>query len=216
MRILVINAYPERRAKYLSDKRYELIDCYPKSMITDNEILSHRFLPAASLDYKKKRISCYNSHLMLLEYIIAADLKDTIIMEDDAIIDDWAELNKVMESEEPCYIGGSINSLKQKDNKYFKENTVDSVRKTFVNGFNDTAGASFRVLSIHGYYIPDADSALKIHNVIFSSKNKKKPYDVELNECIRKFYYPAISVLNVEEAKKGFTGYFVKDNMKYY
>ena len=122
MRVFVINAYPERRDKY-DDERYELFPATWWKDVTDEEVKRYHFRHNAKLEYRKKVVACSLSHRNLLLKIIIEDLKDIIIMEDDAIIEDWKQL-ELLEEEgltDFCYVGGQINAPLMKDFKTFPE-----------------------------------------------------------------------------------------------
>lgn len=208
MRIFVINAYPERRSKY--DDRYEIYDAVWWEDLTDEDIKDYYLRYNAKTDLRKKVAACSKSHKNLLIKIIKEDLKNVVIIEDDAIIEDFERLKELEEVNEFCYIGGDITSPLLKNMKDFKSNgKKDSLRFEFIKGLNQINPKEFKIGQTCGYYIPNSKVAQHILNNI-PVNDKERAIDNEYmylqkRGVINYFIYPALSVLNVEEARKGFT-----------
>ena len=209
MRVFVINAYPERRDKY-DDERYELFPATWWKDVTDEEVKRYHFRHNAKVEYRKKVVACSLSHRNLLLKIIIEDLKDIIIMEDDAIIEDWKQL-ELLEEEgltDFCYVGGQINAPLMKDFKTFPE-IKDSIRDNFSKGVNPIDPKEFRIAHTCGYFIPNKDVARKLLTNI-PAHDKERAIDTEYIKLQQKkyidlFYYPAIVTLYLPDAEKGFT-----------
>jgi GR25 family glycosyltransferase involved in LPS biosynthesis len=208
MRIFVVNAYPERRSKY--DDRYEIYDAVWWEDLTDEDIKDYYLRYNAKTDLRKKVVACSKSHKNLLMKIIKEDLKNVVIIEDDAIIEDFERLKELEEVNEFCYIGGDITSPLLKNMKDFKSNgEKDNLRFEFIKGINQINPKEFKIGQTCGYYIPNSKVAQHILSNI-PVNDKERAIDNEYmylqkRGVINYFIYPALSVLNVEEARKGFT-----------
>jgi GR25 family glycosyltransferase involved in LPS biosynthesis len=208
MRIFVVNAYPERRSKY--DDRYEIYDAVWWEDLTDEDITDYYLRYNAKTDLRKKVVACSKSHKNLLMKIIKEDLKNVVIIEDDAIIEDFERLKELEEVNEFCYIGGDITSPLLKNMKDFKSNgEKDNLRFEFIKGINQINPKEFKIGQTCGYYIPNSKVAQHILSNI-PVNDKERAIDNEYmylqkRGVINYFIYPALSVLNVEEARKGFT-----------
>ena len=106
MTIFVVNAYEDRKEKYLNDDRYELYPAIWWENVSDEDVEKYYFRHNANMDYRRKVVACSESHKSILMKIIKEDLKDTFILEDDAIIEDWDKLDELKGFQDFCYIGG--------------------------------------------------------------------------------------------------------------
>ena len=223
MKIFVINAYKERKEKYLGNERYELFPAQWWEDVTDEQVEEYHFRHNAKMDYKKKVVACSLSHKNLLRKIINEDLKNIIIMEDDAIIEDWEEL-ELLEEEgltDFCYVGGQMNAPLMKDFKTFPE-IKESIKDNLSKGVNPIDPKEFRIAHACGYFIPNADVAKKLLTNI-PTVAKCRCIDTEYiklqqRKYIDLFYYPAIVKLYLPDAKMGFTysTYKLLDDQSHY
>ena len=115
MKVFVVNAYKDRKEKY--DERYELYPAVWWENVSEQQVERYHFRHNANMEYRKKVVACSLSHKNLLQKIIDEDLKDIIIIEDDAMIDKWDRLEELEDVNEFCYIGGDITSPLLKDMK---------------------------------------------------------------------------------------------------
>ncbi len=222
MNIFVVNAYEDRKYKY-DEERYQLCDAVWWEDVTDAEVDNYYFRHNAKMDLRKKVVACSLSHKKLLQKIISDNLKNTVIIEDDAVIKDWKRLEELKDVKEFCYIGGDITSPFLKDMKTFKEGgEKDNVRYCCQKGINQIDKDVFKIGQTCGYYIPNASVAQDILSNIPHGK-KERAIDNEYISLQKKgkinlFLYPAIAVLNLSDAKKGFTysGYKLYDNQEFY
>lgn len=149
-----------------------------------------------------------------------------LIIEDDAQIN-FTRLKKAMKSihkyqSSIIYFGGTLHPPDTFKNKNWY-NKIDSLRKTFKkNTFNKIDPSKYRILGGHGYYFPTWETINSLLNKI-ESKKKIRALDSEMvklqkSGMIQYFYYPAISYLKIEDAKKGIhAGYFDDERtMEYY
>jgi len=219
MKIFVISAYPERRTKY--DDRYTIFDAYTPKDITDEIYDKYYFRYNAKPLYRKKVIGCAESHKKVLKIIIEEDLKETIILEDDAILD-VSRIGELKGMNEFCYIGGDIVALTLNKYNEFRKTKKEDIRQSLQQGINTIDIENWRLAHACGYYIPNKEVAQQILNSI-PNLNKCRAIDVEYMSLqkkrkISKFIYPALVTLDIDEAKKGFnfSQYKLHSNQYYY
>jgi GR25 family glycosyltransferase involved in LPS biosynthesis len=211
IRVFVVNAYENRKYKY-DEERYELFDATWWSDVTEEQVERYHFRHNAKMEYRKKVVACSLSHKRLLQKIIDEDLKQVVIIEDDAVIENnqWKRLEELKDVNEFCYIGGDITSPLLKDMKKFKEGgEKEEVRHNLIKGINVIDPKLFKIGWTCGYYIPNAEVARMILSNIPNGK-KERAIDNEYMALqkkgnITKFIYPAIATLFIKEAKEGFT-----------
>tara|TARA_R110001599_G_scaffold171084_1_gene361510 strand:+ start:831 stop:1496 length:666 start_codon:yes stop_codon:yes gene_type:complete len=208
MRVFVINAYEERKEKY--DERYELYPALWWADLDDKDVDNFHFRHNAKMEYRKKVVACSLSHKRLLQKIIDEDLKNIVIIEDDALIDDFDRLDDLENVNEFCYIGGDITSPLLKDMKKFKEEgQKENVRYCCQKGINVINPKTFKIGQTCGYYIPNKEVCQMILSNIPHGK-KERVIDNEYIHLQKKgkinlFMYPAISTLYLKDACNGFT-----------
>lgn len=222
MRIFVItlNRYDCRWAKY--NKNYELfmgVDGY--KIKEDNEYFK-KIRNRYNIKPKQKQnvVGCFLSHLKVMEYIVENKLNEILIIEDDAVVD-FKLLNKInldeLQQDKMTYFGGIIRGLTLK-----KDFNYERVVEDIFEGINTIDTSKYKIGGNHGYYFPKWEVA---EQVITYLKNKPvlKAIDGEFDllqregKLIDSFIFPAISYLNLAEAKKGFSAkYGIPRNMKYY
>lgn len=208
MKVFVVNAYSERAEKYKSDSRYTLFPAIWWEDVTDEEVEKHHFYHNAKLPYRKKVVACSKSHKNLLLKIIKEDLKDTIIIEDDSLLD-FERLDELNNLTEFTYIGGDITSPLMKNMKEFHDNDKQNLINSFCYGINTIDHKIFKIGMTCGYFVPDAKTASHIlANIPHGSK--ERAIDTEYiaqqrKKIINYFMYPPLVKLHIEDAKKGFT-----------
>ena len=241
-KIYVINLKRDKSKweKYKGDYNKGLIDRYSaclgvdpqtkyKSEFKRNEEKLQIMWNAAK---KKKKCTAgiLTSHLGVIKKVHQSKSKfpenGVLIIEDDAQVN-FSRLKKAMKKinnykDSIIYFGGTLHPPDTFKNKKWYD-TIDSLRKTFQKEkFNTIDSSKYRILGGHGYYFPTwktVDDLLKK----IESKNKVRALDSEMVKLqksgfIKYFYYPAISYLNIEDAKKGIhAGYFDNERtMEYY
>tara|TARA_R110000824_G_scaffold26121_2_gene90208 strand:- start:1144 stop:1815 length:672 start_codon:yes stop_codon:yes gene_type:complete len=210
MKVYVINAYEERKDKYHFDERYHLYPAIWWEDVSEEDVESLHFRHNAKEDYRKKVVACSLSHKGMLQKIIDEDLKQVVIIEDDAIIENWKRLEELKDITEFTYIGGDITSPLLKDMKEFKEGgRKEELRYCCQKGINVIDPKEFKIGHCCGYFIPDKTVAQMILSNIPHGK-KERAIDNEYIALqkkgkISKFMYPAIATLYLPDAKKGFT-----------
>jgi len=219
MKIFVISAYPERRTKY--DDRYTIFDAYTPKDITNEIYDNYYFRYNAKPLYRKKVIACAESHKQVLKIIIEEDLKETIILEDDAVLD-FSRIEELKGINEFCYIGGDIVALTLNKYNEFRKTKKEDIRQSLNTGLNTIDIENWRLAHACGYYIPNKEVALQILNSI-PNLNKCRAIDKEYmllqeKRIISKFIYPALVTLQMDEAKQGFnfSQYKLHSNQYYY
>ena len=208
MKVFVINAYENRKEKY--DKRYQLYPAVWWQDVKDEELERYHFRHNAKIEYRKKVVACSLSHKRLLQKIINENLKDIIIIEDDAVIEQWDRLQELKDVNEFCYIGGDITSPLLKDMKEFKEGGAkDDVRHDLIKGINVIDPKLFKIGQTAAYYIPNSEVAQMIlSNIPHGAKERAIDSEyiaLQKKGKITKFLYPAIATLYLPEACEGFT-----------
>jgi hypothetical protein len=241
-KIYVINLKKDKSkwGKYQGDYNKGLIDRYSaclgvdpqtkyKSDFRENEKKLQIMWNAAE---KKKKCTAgiLTSHLGVIRKVHQSKAtfpkKGVLIIEDDAQIN-FPRLRKAMKSvhkysSSVIYFGGTLHPPDTFKNKKWYEN-IDSVRKSFKKeSFQKIDASKYRILGGHGYYFPTWDTVDGLLKKI-DSKKKIRALDSEMVKLqrsgfIQYFYYPAISFLNIEDAKKGIhAGYFDDERtMEYY
>lgn len=208
MRVFVVNAYPERREKY--DEKYEIYDAVWWEDVTEEEVERYHFRYNAKMELRKKVVACSLSHKRLLQKIIDEDLKNIVIIEDDALIEDFDNLDQLENVNEFCYIGGDITSPFLKDMKKFKEEgEKENVRYCCEKGINKIDKDIFKIGQTCGYYIPNKQvSQMIISNIPHNKKERaidNEYIHLQKKGKINLFVYPAIATLYLKDACNGFT-----------
>ena len=208
MRVIVINAYEERREKY--DERYEMYNAVWWENVSEEEVERYHFRHNAKVELRKKVVACSLSHKRLLQKIIDEDLKNIVIIEDDALIDDFDRLEELKDTDQFCYIGGDITSPFLKDMKKFKEEgEKEEVRFCCQKGINVINPKTFKIGQTCGYFIPNKEVCQMILSNLPHGK-KERAIDNEYIHLQKKgkinlFMYPAVSTLYLKDACNGFT-----------
>ena len=212
MKVFVICAYEERKAKYLNDNRYTIWDAYHWNDIKDETVDLYNFRHNCRDILKKKITACSESHLACLKHIYDNKIDNCIIIEDDALID-FYRLDELKDIKDFCYIGGMMFPPLLKDKK-------DFVKPTFEKGLHEIDPETFVIHNAHGLYIPTHDI---VPAMMRQTYPKRKAIDVEYKHQqkrkeLKYFIYPAISTLHLEDSKKGFTwsNYKLADNLLKY
>ncbi len=199
MKVFVINAYTDRKDKYLKDDRYTIWNAIHWNDVTDDMLENYHFRYNAKDELKRKICACSESHLACLKHIYDNKIDNAIIIEDDAILN-FDRLNELDDIKEVCYIGGMFFPPILKDKK-------DFIKPIFKNGLHNIEPERFVIHNAHGIYIP---SHKDIPLMMRQSHRKRRAIDVEykhqqLRKELKLFIYPAISSLHIEDANKGFT-----------
>ena len=122
MNILVVSAYEDRRKKYTDE--YQIISAVWWEDIKDEDLKTYHFYWNARDSHKKKVVACSKSHKKAIQHIIDNDLKNTIIIEDDAILD-IARLDELKDYDDFTFVGGDIRPPLVKDDKSFNKSMIN-------------------------------------------------------------------------------------------
>jgi len=143
-----------------------------------------------------------------------------LVIEDDAVID-FKMLEKINLNNLPqdsiIYFGGTLHPPDTFKNKTWSH---DQTIKSFKKGINKIDPKKFRILGGHGYYFPTWETAKDLLEKV-DTKKKMRALDSEMVKLqrtgdIKYFYYPAVSYLKMEDAKKGVHAAHMERDMKFY
>jgi GR25 family glycosyltransferase involved in LPS biosynthesis len=219
--IFVINICEERWKKYKDDPRYARWQGWNGKEELDLEWINenYHFYWNCNNDLRHNVAGCSESHLSLIKHIRDYKINNAIIIEDDAMIDfealEYLSLDRMC-SNEILFVGGMFHPPVLKNLKTFVPPKYDKN----IYSINTINPKQFLITNCHGYYIPKWELA---EQLLVKKGKKRRALDAETKHLQRarvltKFLYPAISILNMEDAKKGFTWskYKLKDDLKYY
>ena len=226
--------------KYKGDYNKGLIDRYSaclgvnpqtkyKSQFNKNE-KNLQIMWNAGEKKKKCTAGILTSHLGVINKIHKSKSSfpkaGVLIIEDDAQIN-FTRLKRAMKKinkykSSIIYFGGTLHPPDSFKNKTWYDN-IDKLRNSFKKeSFNTIDPTKYRILGGHGYYFPTWETVDDLLKKV-DSKKKLRALDSEMvklqkSKMITYFYYPAISYLNIEDAKKGLhAGYFDNDRtMEFY
>ena len=205
-KIFVLSFYKERRQKYKNNKIYEIYEATPKNKIPKSVENQYSFYYNVNRNTKLKNIAITEDHYDIWKRIIKEDLKNVVILEDDVYTKDFNKLNKII-GNKFMYIGGELYPKIQKDIDLFKQNRLNKLK--LKDGVNLMSDNDLSMMGAFGYYIPNATIAQKLIDII-PVKNQKKTIDTELKrirwaypEIINQFYYPALALINYDDARTG-------------
>lgn len=215
--------YRERRKKYTEDARYELFPGLWWEDISEHYLEQYTFMWSAQEQYKKCAIACAMSHVNLLQKIANEDLKNVVILEDDAVLD-FDRLNILDEIDEMCFVGGKLEPpILSNSTAAWRKNQRQQLRDNFKSGINLIDPAHFTIWCAHGYFIPNALSASRLLKLLSKDGKKKRAIDthyvrLQKKNLIKKFVYPALATSVVKEARNSpyNKGKGVTDNRFYY
>lgn len=239
-KIYVINLKKDKTKwkKYKTQKQKKLVSRYSACLGVDpqDKYISQfrknedklQIMWNASPKKKKCTAGILTSHLGVIRKI--HKLKNNfptngvLVIEDDAIVD-YKRLKDSLKnihkySDSIIYFGGTLHPPDTFKNKKWYDN-IDNLRKSFKkNSFNKIDPEKFRILGGHGYYFPNWEQVNDLIKII-DAKKKLRALDSEMvklqkQKKIKYFYYPAISFLDIQDAKKGVHGGYFERNMEYY
>jgi len=203
MRIFVINLDKsiDRWEHYKNDDKFERWSATSKEEVkewdSEKMISYHNIHP----DQHLGKVACLKSHLNIWSYIITNRMNDVLILEDDALVGDLSELDKLPE-DGVTYLGGYTAHKKM---------TQGPLSLSFSDKINKIDNEKFRVLTTMAYYIPTHYVAGSLFDEILSRK-RWRAVDVMLGEIKSlpfDLYYPAmiterqnISQIRKDKSKK--------------
>lgn len=216
--VLTIPRYKDRWKKY--DNRYNLFKGVDGFRLKETDEYMNKIKCRYNISLKQKQnvVGCLLSHLNIMRYIINNKLNNILVIEDDSIVD-FDKLNELNINELPnelIYFGGIIrgNTL---NNEFDYNNIIQNIN----NKINKIEITKFKIGATHGLFYPTWEVADSIYNYI-TSKDRIKAIDGEFallqkENKINTFIFPAISYLDLKEARTGFSAkYGIPRDMKYY
>jgi GR25 family glycosyltransferase involved in LPS biosynthesis len=223
-KIFVINLKRdgEKWSKYKKDDRYiRFSACNGVEMSKENPYFDRLQIMWNAADRKKKcTAGILNSHMSIIKKIVKQKINQALVIEDDAVID-FKMLEKINLNNLPqdsiIYFGGTLHPPDTFKNKTW---THEETIKSFKKGINKIDSKKFRILGGHGYYFPTWETAKDLLDKV-DTKKKMRALDSEMvklqrSQDIKYFYYPAISYLKMEDAKKGVHAVHMERDMKFY
>jgi GR25 family glycosyltransferase involved in LPS biosynthesis len=223
-KIFVINLKKDKDKweKYKNDDNYiRYSACNGIEMSQENPYYDKLQIMWNASDRKKKcTAGILNSHMSIIKKIVKQKLNQVLVIEDDAIID-FKKLQKINLDKLPqdsiIYFGGTLHPPDSFKNKSWDHNEIS---KSFKNGINTIDPKKYRILGGHGYYFPTWNVAKQLIDEV-GKKKKMRALDTEMVYLQRKgiikyFYYPALSYLQMDDAKKGVHAEHILRDMKHY
>ena len=223
-KIFVINLRrdKEKWSKYKKDDRYiRFSACNGVEMSKENPYFDKLQIMWNAADRKKKcTAGILNSHMSIIKRIVKQKINQALVIEDDAVID-FKMLEKINLNNLPqdsiIYFGGTLHPPDTFKNKTWSH---DQTIKSFKKGINKIDIKKFRILGGHGYYFPTWETAKDLLEKV-DTKKKMRALDSEMVKLqrtgdIKYFYYPAVSYLKMEDAKKGVHAAHMERDMKLY
>ena len=133
------------------------------------------------------KCACYMSHVSLWEHIIKNDLKNVLILEDDALqIDELPNLEDLPKGNSLTYLGGIT---------YNNRLTDGPLKVDCLDGINEIDYGKFRMIMLLSYFIPNKRVAYKL---LQSAKERGRPRAIDTMvkhaHVSQYLYYPALFV----------------------
>ncbi len=223
-KIFVINLRKDKDkwSKYKNDERYMRYSaCNGLEMSKQNPFYDRYQIMWNAGDRKKKcGAGILNSHMSIITKIAKQKIDKALVIEDDAVVN-FKKLQSLnldkLPQDSVIYFGGTLHPPDSFKNKTWKHSEAI---KSLTSGINKIDSKKYRVLGGHGYYFPTWQTAQKLID-IFNKKKKLRLLDTEMVYLQRKgiikyLYYPAISYLDMKDAKKGVHADYILRDMKHY
>lgn len=206
--IIVLNAYDYRWEKYKDNPIYQRFKPTYYKDISQETLSQYVCKCNPREELFRKIVSCAEGHKGILRKIVADDLKDVVILEDDGMFD-LSRLHELKGLKDFTYLGGMITSLVMKHEKEFIKDKREGIINGLSHGLNEIENENYRINLGLCYFIPNKDIAQKIlDHIPIYKKNRAIDIDFMLLQkkgIIKDFIFPAIATQNIEEANKGFT-----------
>jgi len=225
--IFVINLKrdEEKWNKYKDDPRYHRYSaCNGIEMSEENPYYDKlQIMWNASKKKKQCTAGILNSHMSVIQEIVDKKIDKALVIEDDAVVD-FKRLEKIKLDKLPqdsiIYFGGTFHSPKTFKDKYWTYGVLKEQLDEQKPGLMKIDTDRFRILGGHGYYFPKWELAKDLLDRM-NQKEKMRALDTEMVQLqrqgiIKYFYYPALSYLNMEDAKKGVHSGYIHRDMKHY
>ena len=135
----------------------------------------------------KAKAACYMTHISLWKHIIEKDLKNVLVLEDDAHqIADLPNPEDLPRGQDLTYLGGIT---------YNKRLTDGPKPMEFKEGINEIKHSDFRMIMLMSYFIPNRRVALKLLQCV-TERGRPRAIDTMIKDAwvSQYLYYPAIFV----------------------
>ena len=206
--IIVLNAYDYRWEKYKDNPIYQRFIPTNYKDISPETLSQYVCKCNPKEELKRKIVSCAEGHKDILRKIVADDLKDVVVMEDDCNFD-LSRLHELKEIKDFTYLGGKITSLVMAREKEFFRDKKQDIINSLKNGINQIDYDNYKITYGLCYFIPNKEIAQKIlDHIPIYEKNRAIDIDYMLLQkkgIIKDFIFPALGTQNIPEANKGFT-----------
>ena len=133
------------------------------------------------------KCACYMTHISLWKHIIEKDLKNVLVLEDDAHqIADLPNPEDLPQGQDLTYLGGIT---------YNKRLTDGPKPMEFKEGINEIIPADFRMIMLMSYFIPNRRVALKLLQCV-TERGRPRAIDTMIKDAwvSQYLYYPAVFV----------------------
>jgi GR25 family glycosyltransferase involved in LPS biosynthesis len=223
-KIFVINLKKDKDKwnKYKDNKNYiRYSACNGVEMSKQNPYYDKLQIMWNASDHKKKcTAGILNSHMSIIQKIVKQKLNQVLVIEDDSVVDfkklKTIDLNKLPQ-DSIIYFGGTLHPPDSFKNKTWNHKHIV---KSLKHGINTIDPKKYRILGGHGYYFPSWKLAKQLIDIV-GKKKKMRALDTEMVYLQRKgiikyFYYPALSFLQLNDAKKGVHANHILRDMKHY
>jgi hypothetical protein len=125
------------------------------------------------------KVGCFLSHLRMLEEIVEKDLRNVVIVEDDALQVNELPSLKDLPNDSITYLGGYIANKKITDKSKFEIDHKEGL---------NILPKEYRLLTTLAYYVPNSLTAKNIVDKLKSLK-RTRAIDISLPATLDKIYY---------------------------
>ena len=135
----------------------------------------------------KAKCACFMTHTSLWRHIIKHDLKNVLVLEDDAHqVGDLPKPEDLPQGQDLTYLGGITYHTRLTDGPKPME---------FKEGINEIIPAEFRMIQLMSYYIPNRRVALKLLQCV-TERGRPRAIDTLVKDAwVQQYlYYPAVFV----------------------
>lgn len=156
----------DRWEYYKENKEYIRWNATDYKELNDDEVIFNKMISYYNINpiEHKAKCACFLSHIRLWKHIIDNDLKDVLILEDDADeILNYDIQEELLPKDAFTYFGGYFYNIKMTDGEY-----KDIIN--YKSGINKIDKTKFRILMNMAYYIPNKTVASIMYNHIMKLK----------------------------------------------
>ena len=157
--------------------------------LNDNDLIFSKMLSYYNINpiEHKAKCACFLSHTNIWRYIIANNLKEVLILEDDA--EPTKDIPNIdLPQDGFTYLGGYFYNIKMVDGAYKGDTNT-------INGLNKIDKSKFRMMMNLAYYIPNAKVAQVMLDYVINLKRYRAIDTLMLHiPCNQYYLYPAIFI----------------------